>query len=175
MSFGMGNLLVPTWSTFLFESVNAPNAALSGFFNSIIIILSTPCKFPIAITIHPFLSTDLARLSLRSPPISSLVSDPTSSSFTLAVVAQRVRSTDSVFLVLIAGLVAVILNAIIPEEAPEANPISSVSPSYDDPALEDGPTLGKNEKAQNYDDEDYKARVEPVNGNRVKTTVLEAD
>lgn len=45
-SFGFGNLLVPDWSTYLFETVNEPSAALSGFFNSIIIVLSTPCTSP---------------------------------------------------------------------------------------------------------------------------------
>ncbi len=44
LSFGFGNLLVPTWATFLFEDVNNPSVALSGFFNSIVIILSTPCE-----------------------------------------------------------------------------------------------------------------------------------
>jgi xanthine/uracil permease len=44
-SFGLGNLLVPTWATYLFADVNNPSTALSGFFNSIVIILSTPCEW----------------------------------------------------------------------------------------------------------------------------------
>ncbi|CAK5272465.1 unnamed protein product [Mycena citricolor] len=42
LSFGVGDLLVPTLFTNLFNGVNHPNAALQGFFNSITIILSTP-------------------------------------------------------------------------------------------------------------------------------------
>jgi hypothetical protein len=45
MSFGIGDLLAPQMFTHLFDGVNNPNSALEGFFNSITIILSTPCKF----------------------------------------------------------------------------------------------------------------------------------
>ena len=44
MSFGIGDLLVPTIFTHLFDGVNNPNKGLQGFFDSITIVLSTPCK-----------------------------------------------------------------------------------------------------------------------------------
>lgn len=44
MSFGFGNLLVPDTFTFLFQGVKNPKPGLQGLFNSITIILSTPCK-----------------------------------------------------------------------------------------------------------------------------------
>ncbi|GFZ42979.1 Purine permease [Saitozyma sp. JCM 24511] len=129
-SFGLGNLLVPTWATYLFADVNNPSTALSGFFNSIVIILSTPY--------------------------------------------------------LIAGIVAVILNLIIPDDAPERDDVvhsTSPAPGYVDsqPGL---PMLGKStdvEKTAGMEDEDYKARVEPSegvsgvsSGVQARTTVLEA-
>ena len=43
-AMGFGNMLVPKWATYLFEGVDAPNAGLKGLFNSIVIVLSTPCK-----------------------------------------------------------------------------------------------------------------------------------
>ncbi len=42
LSFGIGDLLVPTIFTHLFDSVKNPNKGLQGLFNSITIILSTP-------------------------------------------------------------------------------------------------------------------------------------
>nr|AOR51835.1 xanthine uracil permease [Phaffia rhodozyma] len=42
LSFGLGNLLVPTWTTYLFEGVTSTNAALQGFLSSLIIVVSTP-------------------------------------------------------------------------------------------------------------------------------------
>ncbi|KAG8835975.1 hypothetical protein FRC17_010944 [Serendipita sp. 399] len=42
MSFGVGNLLAPTWYTFLFEGVDNPGSGLQGLFDSITIVLSTP-------------------------------------------------------------------------------------------------------------------------------------
>lgn len=44
LSFGVGDLLVPSIFTYLFEGVNNPSNALQGFFNAIVIILSTPCE-----------------------------------------------------------------------------------------------------------------------------------
>lgn len=41
---GFGNMLVPKWATYLFERVDSPNAGLRGLFNSIVIVLSTPCQ-----------------------------------------------------------------------------------------------------------------------------------
>ncbi len=35
-------MLVPNWATYLFADVNSPGAALQGFFNSIVIVISTP-------------------------------------------------------------------------------------------------------------------------------------
>ncbi|GBE80178.1 permease family-domain-containing protein [Sparassis latifolia] len=42
LSFGFGDLLVPTIFTYLFDRVKHPNSALQGFFSSITIVLSTP-------------------------------------------------------------------------------------------------------------------------------------
>ncbi|KAF8345661.1 xanthine/uracil permease [Amanita rubescens] len=42
LSVGFGNLLAPTTFTYLFNGVRNPNSGLSGFFNSITIVLSTP-------------------------------------------------------------------------------------------------------------------------------------
>ena len=42
LSFGIGDLLVPTIFTHLFDGVDHPNNALQGFFDSITIVLSTP-------------------------------------------------------------------------------------------------------------------------------------
>jgi xanthine/uracil permease len=44
LSFGVGDLLVPGIFTHLFDGVNHPNKALQGFFDSIMIVLSTPCE-----------------------------------------------------------------------------------------------------------------------------------
>lgn len=44
LSFGIGDLLVPDVFTYLFDSVQHPNKGLQGLFNSITIILSTPCE-----------------------------------------------------------------------------------------------------------------------------------
>lgn len=43
-AFGFGNMLVPKWATYLFERVESPGSGLQGLFNSIIIVLSTPCE-----------------------------------------------------------------------------------------------------------------------------------
>ncbi|THV04563.1 Xanthine/uracil permease [Dendrothele bispora CBS 962.96] len=42
LSFGVADLLVPDIFTHLFDGVDNPNNALEGFFNAIVIILSTP-------------------------------------------------------------------------------------------------------------------------------------
>jgi len=44
LSFGMGDLLVPGIFTHLFDGVKNLNSGLSGLFDSITIILSTPCE-----------------------------------------------------------------------------------------------------------------------------------
>ena len=79
-ALGFGNMLVPTWATYLFAGVKSPSPGLEGFFNSIVIILSTPY--------------------------------------------------------LIAGLVASILNLIIPDDAPEHETLAS--PSIAESSLEAG-------------------------------------
>lgn len=43
-SFGVGDLLVPDIFTHLFDGVRNPNKGLQGLFNSVTIVLSTPCK-----------------------------------------------------------------------------------------------------------------------------------
>jgi xanthine/uracil permease len=43
-SFGFGDLLVPGIFTHLFDRVKHPNKGLQGLFNSITIVLSTPCS-----------------------------------------------------------------------------------------------------------------------------------
>ena len=78
MSFGVGDLLVPTIFTHLFDGVKHPNKGLQGLFDSITIVLSTPCK------------------CRPHPRISLVFSDA------LAV--------------LVAGLVALVLNLILPQE-----------------------------------------------------------
>lgn len=46
-SFGMADMLIPDIFTHLFDGVDNPSPGLQGLFDSIIIILSTPCKFGI--------------------------------------------------------------------------------------------------------------------------------
>lgn len=43
-SFGIGDLLLPEVFTHLFDGVDHPNKGLQGLFDSITIVLSTPCK-----------------------------------------------------------------------------------------------------------------------------------
>lgn len=43
LSLGMGNLLLPDWSSNLF-TYSGDNKALQGFLSSIIIVISTPCE-----------------------------------------------------------------------------------------------------------------------------------
>jgi hypothetical protein len=45
MSFGIADLLQPRIFTNLFNGVNNPNSALQGWFDSITIVLSTPCEY----------------------------------------------------------------------------------------------------------------------------------
>ena len=44
LSFGVGDLLVPNIFTHLFDGVRNPNKGLTGLFDSITIVLSTPCE-----------------------------------------------------------------------------------------------------------------------------------
>jgi len=113
-ALGFGNMLVPTWATFLFADVNSPGAGLQGFFNSIIIIISTPY--------------------------------------------------------LIAGLTASILNAILPDDPPEQEPIEA-SPSFTDASLELG-TRGS-PRIEEEKDEDYKG-VEAEGRRNARVQVLNA-
>ena len=43
LSFGLADILVPDIFTHLFDGVDSPSSGLQGLFNSITIILSTPC------------------------------------------------------------------------------------------------------------------------------------
>lgn len=43
LSFGLADILVPDIFTHLFDGVDNPSSGLQGLFNSITIILSTPC------------------------------------------------------------------------------------------------------------------------------------
>lgn len=82
---------------------------------------------------------------------------------------------------MIAGIVAVILNLIIPDDQPELTNIV-VSPSFEDPTLESGTHGtsmavlskgdGKKSALTDNEEEEYKARVEGHEGPR--TTVMEA-
>lgn len=45
LSFGVGNLLRPDIFTYLFERISNPGTGLRGLFDSITIVLSTPCEF----------------------------------------------------------------------------------------------------------------------------------
>lgn len=65
LSFGLGNLLVPTWSTFFLPTTG--NRALQGFYNSIQIIIGTPFLISaivgiIAMAILPYDYEDLQDL-----------------------------------------------------------------------------------------------------------------
>ena len=44
MSFGFGDLLMPDVFTYLFDGVRNPSSGLQGLFDSITIMLSTPCE-----------------------------------------------------------------------------------------------------------------------------------
>ena len=44
LAFGFGNLLKPDIFTHLFDGVKNPNSGLQGLFDSITIVLSTPCE-----------------------------------------------------------------------------------------------------------------------------------
>lgn len=45
LSFGVGDLLVPGIFEHLFDRVVDPNRGLKGLFDSITIVLSTPCRY----------------------------------------------------------------------------------------------------------------------------------
>ena len=61
LSFGLADILVPDIFTHLFDGVDSPSSGLQGLFNSITIILSTPCMchFPPRLN-HPEHLTVLA-------------------------------------------------------------------------------------------------------------------
>lgn len=44
LSFGLGDILVPDFLTYLFAGVRTANKGLQGFLDSITIVLSTPCE-----------------------------------------------------------------------------------------------------------------------------------
>ncbi|KAI6166438.1 xanthine/uracil permease [Pisolithus thermaeus] len=64
MSFGFGDLLVPDIFTYLFQGVKNPGSGLQGLFDSITIILSTPCKYQI-FTAPAFLASGLVAVILN--------------------------------------------------------------------------------------------------------------
>ena len=80
LSFGVGDLLVPDIFTHLFDGVRNPNKGLTGLFDSITIVLSTPCE----------------------------------------ILVQKARvcvlMITFVLLVLSSGIVAVVLNLLLPQE-----------------------------------------------------------
>ena len=86
LSFGVGDLLVPDIFVHLFDGVRVTNSGLQGLFDSITIVLSTPCEssFP-----------PLSRFRLLTTMV------------------------DPEHPVLLAGIVAVILNLVIPQEQPD--------------------------------------------------------
>ena len=43
LSFGLGDILVSDFLTYLFDGVHTNNKGLQGFLDSITIVLSTPC------------------------------------------------------------------------------------------------------------------------------------
>jgi len=70
LSFGMGNLLVPTWATFFLPTTG--NRALQGFYNSVEIIIETPFLISaiagvIGNAIIPYDAEDLADLRNERP------------------------------------------------------------------------------------------------------------
>jgi xanthine/uracil permease len=83
LSFGVGDLLMPDIFTHLFDGVKNPNNGLEGLFESITILLSTPCQ-----------STSFALCHCHTILI------------TLTIV-------------LISGIVALVLNLILPQDTPQ--------------------------------------------------------
>ncbi|THH14175.1 hypothetical protein EW146_g6129 [Bondarzewia mesenterica] len=91
LSFGIGDLLVPDIFTHLFDNVSA-NKGLQGLLDSITIVLTTPCTFLFTVISR----NELTVYSSFSPPFFSLY--------------------PLIYAVLISGLVAVLLNLILPQE-----------------------------------------------------------
>lgn len=52
LSFGFADLLLPRMFTNLFNGVNNPNTGLRGLFDSITIVLSTPCELVGLVIFH---------------------------------------------------------------------------------------------------------------------------
>jgi hypothetical protein len=86
LSFGVGDLLVPGIFTHLFDGVRNPNRGLQGLFDSITIILSTPCEL--------------------------------FSSSSCVLFSEDERGV--LYVVLSSGIVAVILNLVLPQEVEPA-------------------------------------------------------
>jgi xanthine/uracil permease len=83
LSFGVGDLLMPGIFTHLFDGVKNPNNGLEGLFESITILLSTPCQ---------------------------------STSFTHCYCRMILILLTTV---LISGIVALVLNLILPQDMPQ--------------------------------------------------------
>jgi len=56
IGFGLGDLLVPDIFLHLFDGVDNPNSGLRGLFDSITIVLSTPCTFRLFFPSHALLN-----------------------------------------------------------------------------------------------------------------------
>ncbi len=96
LSFGLADILVPDIFTHLFDGVQNPSSGLAGLFNSITIILSTPCTSASLCFSLPFLS---------------------------AVTGLELTRIDiGVLAVLAAGIVASVLNVILPREMEDEVP-----------------------------------------------------
>ena len=94
LSFGLADILVPGIFTHLFDGVDNPSSGLQGLFSSITIILSTPC------------TCDLS-------PSSALLL------YSSADLRETWNDADidiGLFAVLAAGIVASLLNIILPRE-----------------------------------------------------------
>jgi xanthine/uracil permease len=83
LSFGVGDLLMPGIFTHLFDGVKNPNNGLEGLFESITILLSTPCQ-----------STSFTHCHCRM----------------ILILLTTV---------LISGIVALVLNLILPQDMPQ--------------------------------------------------------
>lgn len=68
-AFGFGNLLVPDWASYLFADVNSPSSSLQGFFNSIVIVISTPYLIAglVASILYQIIPDEVAEAAPPSP------------------------------------------------------------------------------------------------------------
>lgn len=71
LAFGVGDLLVPSWYSYLFEGVHNVNSGLQGLFSSITIVLQTPCALLLFLVIP--LRADLPSLVLAAGIVAVLL------------------------------------------------------------------------------------------------------